>query len=70
GGRVRVGARRSPLHSPARLADLARTVTRRPGFRVVGIMAYEGHVAGVGDAVAGRPLRSRAVRSMQAAARR
>jgi D-serine deaminase-like pyridoxal phosphate-dependent protein len=33
-------------------------------------MAYEGHVAGVGDAVAGRPLRSRAVRLMQAAARR
>ncbi|AJP01211.1 alanine racemase [Streptomyces cyaneogriseus subsp. noncyanogenus] len=70
GGRLRVGARRSPLHSPAHLADLARVVARRPGFRVVGIMAYEGHVAGVGDAVAGRPLRSRAVRLMQAAARR
>ncbi|GAA1415842.1 amino acid deaminase/aldolase [Streptomyces thermospinosisporus] len=70
GGRVRVGARRSPLHSPAQLADVARAVDRRPGFRVVGIMAYEGHVAGVGDAVAGRPLRSRAIRLMQAAARR
>ncbi|MEV5762450.1 amino acid deaminase/aldolase [Streptomyces tendae] len=70
GGRVRVGARRSPLHSPAQVADLARAVTRRPGFEVVGIMAYEGHVAGVGDAVAGRPFRSRAVRLMQAAARR
>jgi D-serine deaminase-like pyridoxal phosphate-dependent protein len=69
GGRIRVGARRSPLHSPADLADLARAVARRPGFRVVGIMAYEGHVAGVGDAVVGRPLRSRAVRLMQAAAR-
>ncbi|GAA3178824.1 amino acid deaminase/aldolase [Streptomyces virens] len=70
GGRVRVGARRSPLHSPGQVAALARAVSRRPGFRVVGIMAYEGHVAGVGDAVAGRPLRSRAVRLMQAAARR
>jgi D-serine deaminase-like pyridoxal phosphate-dependent protein len=70
GGRVRVGARRSPLHSPAQVADLARAVARRPGFRVVGIMAYEGHIAGVGDSVAGRPLRSRAVRLMQAAARR
>ncbi|MGW5044071.1 amino acid deaminase/aldolase [Streptomyces griseoluteus] len=70
GGRVRVGARRSPLHSPAQLAELARSVARRPGFRLVGIMAYEGHVAGVGDAVAGRPVRSRAVRLMQAAARR
>lgn len=70
GGRVRVGARRSPLHSPAEVAEVARAVAGRPGFRVVGLMAYEGHVAGVGDAVAGKPLRSRAVRLMQAAARR
>lgn len=70
GGRVRVGALRSPLREPAELADLARSVARRPGFRLVGLMAYEGHVAGVGDAVAGRPLRSRAVRLMQSVARR
>ncbi|NEB95106.1 amino acid deaminase/aldolase [Streptomyces bauhiniae] len=70
GGRVRVGARRSPLHSPAQLAELARSVARRRGFRLVGIMGYEGHVAGVGDAVAGHPVRSRAVRLMQAAARK
>ncbi|MFK8909243.1 amino acid deaminase/aldolase [Streptomyces sp. YS-3] len=70
GGRVRVGARRSPLRGPAQLAELARAVARRPGFRLVGLMAYEGHVAGVGDAVAGRPVRSRAIRLMQTAARR
>ncbi|NEE06353.1 amino acid deaminase/aldolase [Streptomyces sp. SID7499] len=70
GGRVRVGALRSPLHSPAQVADVARAVARRPGFEVVGIMAYEGHVAGVGDSLAGRPLRSRAIRLMQAAAKR
>ncbi|MEV5916046.1 MULTISPECIES: amino acid deaminase/aldolase [Streptomyces] len=70
GGRVRVGARRSPLHSPAQVADMARAVARQPGFRLVGIMAYEGHIAGVGDSVAGHPLRSRAVRLMQATARR
>lgn len=70
GGKVRVGARRSPLHSPAQVADMARAVARRPGFKVVGIMAYEGHIAGVGDSVAGRPLRSRAVRLMQATARK
>ncbi len=70
GGRVRVGARRSPLHSPAEVAELARRVEARPGFRVVGLMAYEAQVAGVGDAVPGRPLRSRAVRLMQQAARR
>ncbi|KOU44045.1 alanine racemase [Streptomyces sp. WM6373] len=70
GGRIRVGARRSPLREPEQLAALARTVAARPGFRVVGLMAYEGHVAGVGDALAGRPLRSRAIRLMQGAARR
>ncbi|WP_329458692.1 amino acid deaminase/aldolase [Streptomyces sp. NBC_01497] len=70
GGRVRIGPLRSPLSEPAQLADLARSVARRPGFRLVGLMGYEGHVAGVGDTVAGRPLRSRAIRLMQAAARR
>jgi D-serine deaminase-like pyridoxal phosphate-dependent protein len=70
GGRVRVGALRSPLRSPAQLADIARTVSGRPGFKVVGIMAYEGHIAGVGDSVAGRPFRSRAIRLMQATAKR
>ena len=70
GGRVRVGARRSPVHSPAELAELARSVTRRKGFRLVGLMAYEGHVAGVGDAAPGNWLRSRGVRVMQSAARR
>jgi D-serine deaminase-like pyridoxal phosphate-dependent protein len=70
GGRVRIGARRSPLREPAQLAELARSIARRPGFRLVGLMAYEGHVAGVGDSLAGRPVRSRAIRLMQSAARR
>lgn len=30
GGRVRIGARRSSLHSPAQLAELARTIARTP----------------------------------------
>ncbi|MEE4542994.1 amino acid deaminase/aldolase [Streptomyces sp. V4-01] len=70
GGRLRVGALRSPLHAPERMAALARTIAARPGFRLVGIMAYEGHVAGVGDRLAGRPARSLAIRLMQSAARK
>ncbi|MEN3584596.1 amino acid deaminase/aldolase [Streptomyces sp. ZYX-F-203] len=70
GGRIRIGARRSPLRSPADLTGLARSVDRRPGFRLVGLMAYESHLAGVGDAVAGHPLRSRAIRAAQDLARR
>ncbi|MBL1116806.1 amino acid deaminase/aldolase [Streptomyces sp. 110] len=70
GGRVRVGTLRSPLREPEQLAALARAVADRPGFRLVGLMAYEGHVAGVGDAVPGSPLRSRVIRLMQSMARR
>ncbi|MFJ1705138.1 amino acid deaminase/aldolase [Kitasatospora sp. NPDC088346] len=69
GGRVRVGARRAPMRTPEELGAFAELVHTRPGFRVVGLMAYEGHVAGVGDRIPGRPLRSRAIRVMQARSR-
>jgi D-serine deaminase-like pyridoxal phosphate-dependent protein len=41
-----------------------------PHLQLVGLMAYEGQVAGVGDRLPGRPLRSAAVRGMQAASMR
>ncbi|HEX5853208.1 MAG TPA: alanine racemase, partial [Solirubrobacteraceae bacterium] len=65
-GRVRVGAKRSPLHTPEQAAALARAILARDRLRLVGIMAYEGQIAGVGDTPAGRPLRARAIRAMQA----
>ena len=65
GGRVHVGVRRSPVHSAADAGDLARTVTGRRGFTLVGLLAYEAQIAGVPDAPAGRPLRGIAVRRMQ-----
>ncbi|MGW5353479.1 amino acid deaminase/aldolase [Streptomyces sp. NPDC004031] len=70
GGRLRIGALRSSLHDPEPLAELARAVVARPGFRLVGLMAYEGHIAGVGDTLRGRPARSLAIRLMQATARK
>jgi D-serine deaminase-like pyridoxal phosphate-dependent protein len=48
-GRLHLGTRRSPLHTPAEAADAARSIARRPGFRLVGVMTYEGQVAGVPD---------------------
>lgn len=66
GGRVHVGVRRSPVHTPEQAAALARTVAGRTGFRLVGLMAYEAQVAGVPDTPPGRPLRGLAVRGMQA----
>ncbi|HEX3803062.1 MAG TPA: amino acid deaminase/aldolase [Solirubrobacteraceae bacterium] len=70
GGRIKVGPRRSPLHSPAQVAAMAREIERRAGLRLVGMMAYEGQIAGVGDHPAGRPLRGLAIRAMQATSRR
>lgn len=60
-----LGVRRSPLYEPEQLAALARTVTERPGFTLVGIMAYEAQIAGLGDAPPGRPVRGALVRSIQ-----
>jgi D-serine deaminase-like pyridoxal phosphate-dependent protein len=64
-GPVRIGARRSPLHSPESLARLARIVTERPGFRLVGILAYESQIAGVPDVYPGRGLYGPIVRWMK-----
>jgi D-serine deaminase-like pyridoxal phosphate-dependent protein len=65
GGRIRVGARRSPVRTPADAATLARNIAGRRGLRLTGLMAYEGQIAGVGDNPAGRPLYGRAIRYMQ-----
>jgi D-serine deaminase-like pyridoxal phosphate-dependent protein len=66
GGRVQIGAKRSPLHTPAQVAALAREIVAREHLRLDGIMAYEGQIAGVGDRPPGRPLMGLAVRAMQA----
>lgn len=65
GGRLKIGAKRSPIHSPEDAVSLAREVVRRDGFRVVGLMAYEAQIAGVGDKPPGRPLRGAAIRAIR-----
>ena len=65
GGRIHIGALRSPIHAPAQAEALAREVVERTGFRLVGAMAYEGQIAGVGDAPPGQPFRGLAIRQMQ-----
>jgi D-serine deaminase-like pyridoxal phosphate-dependent protein len=70
GGRVRIGAQRSPLHEPAALAAFASEVLRRPELRLAGIMAYESQIAGVGDRPPGKRLGAAVIRAMQAASAR
>ncbi|MCI4063827.1 amino acid deaminase/aldolase [Micromonospora sp. R77] len=64
-GRVHVGVRRSPLHSARAAGAFAATVAGRPGFRLVGLMAYEAQIAGLGDAPPGQALLGRAIRVAQ-----
>ncbi|MEU6734423.1 amino acid deaminase/aldolase [Streptomyces physcomitrii] len=66
-GRLHVGSRRSPAHSPEAVARLARAVTRHPRFTLVGLMAYEGQIAGIGDNQPGSPVTRLGVRAMQRA---
>lgn len=61
-----VGTRRSPVFTAAQAASLARAVVGRPGFRLVGLMGYEGQIAGLGDQPAGKPVAGAVVRWMQA----
>ena len=65
GGRVKIGPKRSPVRTPAQARELAQEIERREGVRLAGLMAYEGHIAGVGDAAPGRRLKNMAIRWMQ-----
>jgi len=60
-----VGPKRSPLHEVGPVVELARKVSARPGFRLVGAMTYEGQVAGLPDDVPGQRTRSAIVRRLK-----
>lgn len=64
-GGQHVGPKRSPLHDADAVLDLARAVTGRRGFRLVGVMTYEGQVAGVADDVPGQRAKSAIVRRLK-----
>jgi D-serine deaminase-like pyridoxal phosphate-dependent protein len=67
GGIVKVGPKRSPVRTAAQAAALAREIERRERVRLVGLMAYEGQIAGVGDDVPGKAITNLAIRAMQSA---
>ncbi|MCW2812731.1 MAG: amino acid deaminase/aldolase [Nocardioides sp.] len=58
GDRVHLGPRRSPVHSVDQAVALARVVADDPAFALVGLMAYEGQVAGLQDRPAGGLLQA------------
>ncbi len=66
-GSQHVGPKRSPLQDPDSVVELARAIVERRGFRLVGVMTYEGQVAGVPDVVPSQRARSLIVRGLKQA---
>ncbi len=66
-GGQHVGPRRSPLYDLEDVLAFTRAVTERPGFDLVGVMTYEGQVAGVPDDVPSQRAKSLVVRRLKAA---
>jgi D-serine deaminase-like pyridoxal phosphate-dependent protein len=65
GGRLHLGPYRSPVHTPPQAAALARAIVGRAGFHLVGVMSYEGQIAGLGDNQPGSAIKRAALRTMQ-----
>jgi D-serine deaminase-like pyridoxal phosphate-dependent protein len=66
-GGQHVGPKRSPVHDVDEVVRLVRHITERAGFALVGVMTYEGQVAGVPDDVPTQRARSLVVRRLKAA---
>jgi D-serine deaminase-like pyridoxal phosphate-dependent protein len=67
GERVKIGPRRTPVHTPEQARRLAEAIVARRSVTLAGMMSYEGHIAGQGDRVAGKRLKSLLVSWMQRA---
>jgi D-serine deaminase-like pyridoxal phosphate-dependent protein len=65
--RIKLGAKRTPVHTPQQARALAEAIHNHPKTRLVGMMCYEGHIAGTGDIVPGNPVKSAVIRRMQRA---
>lgn len=66
-GAQHIGPKRSPLFDTGDVVAMARKVAEREGFRLVGVMTYEGQVAGVQDDVPDQRTKSLLVRRLKQA---
>jgi D-serine deaminase-like pyridoxal phosphate-dependent protein len=69
GAALHLGVRRSPLRTVDDVTRIARAIERADGVSFLGIMGYEAHIAGVGDANPAARLASAAKRAMKVRAR-
>lgn len=67
GDRVKLGPKRSPLHNPADAVALALEIEKRAEVKLVGMMFYEGQIAGLGDNAPGASakLKNLAIHELQ-----
>jgi D-serine deaminase-like pyridoxal phosphate-dependent protein len=70
GGRLKIGPKRSPIRTSEQAVALAQEIDRRERTRLVGLMAYEGQIAGVGDNVPRKAITNLLIRAMQSASAR
>lgn len=70
GGDLAIGALRSPLHNSAAVVELARRIADTPRLSFHGLMAYEAHVAGLGDQGSGSRVTDAAKWLLKRASRR
>jgi D-serine deaminase-like pyridoxal phosphate-dependent protein len=70
GGRIQIGAKRSSLRNPEDVAAFAGMIAGRDGFELVGLMAYEAQIAGIGDRPPDKRLMGAAIRLVQRASAR
>jgi D-serine deaminase-like pyridoxal phosphate-dependent protein len=64
-GKLKFGPKRSPIRDAVAAGALAREIDRRTTLTLVGVMAYEGQIAGVADRVPGKALENLAIRAMK-----
>jgi D-serine deaminase-like pyridoxal phosphate-dependent protein len=65
GGRLKVGAKRSPVRTPEQARALARAIEARPSFELAAVMGYEAHIAGLGDRPLGKRMQAPLIRLMK-----
>jgi D-serine deaminase-like pyridoxal phosphate-dependent protein len=65
GGRLKVGAKRSPIRTPEQAKALAREIAARPRLELAALMGYEAHIAGLGDHPLGKRMQAPLIRLMK-----
>ncbi|MGH2741841.1 MAG: alanine racemase [Thermoleophilaceae bacterium] len=65
GGRLKVGAKRSPVRTPEQARALASEIAGRPRFELAALMGYEAHIAGLGDHPLGKRGQAPLIRLMK-----